>query len=143
MKNLLILLLIGFAAWKYLGPGAADDSAVASAIAAPNANGFSQVLAHEGAQPGVVYVFAARNCPKEAGQRADNMARELNRRGVRVQRISHVSFVWHDNSEATRQKQAQVSQMMKGELPIVILDGMGRANPDLDSVLAEVSRQSL
>ena len=140
MKNLILLLLIGYGVYYYLGQ---EQEPAASVAPVANANGFIQLPMHSGAANNVVYVMAALNCPKDAAQRAEELAFQLKRRGVVVQRISGVSFDLSPSPSLAeaQQKQREMDAVMTGTLPIVLINGMGRANPDLQSVLDEISRQ--
>lgn len=140
MKHLILLLLIGYGIYYYMGQQ--DETAAPVAMVA-NANGFVEMPMHIGAAHGVVYVMAALNCPKEAAQRAEELAFQLKRRGVVVQRISGVSFDLPPSPslQELQQRQRELNAVLAGQLPIVLFNGMGSANPDLESVLAEINRQ--
>jgi hypothetical protein len=91
------------------------------------------------AKPGKVLVMAAKNCPKADAQRANALAQDLADKGIAVERSDKVSFVIEstDSPEANN-----LSSIMNGPLPAVIVAGRARSKPTLDEVIAEVNRNS-
>jgi hypothetical protein len=87
-----------------------------------------------GADPKQVVVFAPENCPSEDAQRSDAMARDLMNRSIPSLRSHDISFTSSDPDPAI---QNRLNTVMNGELPIVIVNGKGKANPTLDQVVAE------
>lgn len=104
--------------------------------AKPSPNGFLPLPALEGAGPNQIVVFAPENCPSEDAQRADSLARELASRNIPSRRSHDVSFTANDPDPAIGQR---LNAVMSGQLPIVFVNGRGRANPTLEQVLAEFS----
>ncbi len=101
---------------------------------APSANGFLALPTLANAVSGQVLVFAPENCPKEDAARADDMARELTRRNIPVQRTHDVSFTSSDPDPRIGER---LNSVMNGALPIVFVKGKGKANPTLDEVMSE------
>lgn len=95
---------------------------------------FVPLPAARGHAPGTVYVVAARNCSREDAQRADQLASDLRKLGIPVQRVSDISFPVVDSSQV-----AQTRAVMEGRLPIVFVAGFAANNPALDEVLAQHS----
>ncbi|WP_242100256.1 hypothetical protein [Stutzerimonas stutzeri] len=91
-----------------------------------------------GARSGVVMVFAPVNCPSDAARRADELAAGLTRMGIAVQRSSHFST---ETTNPSAEQQAQLQRtvaVLNGGIPAVFFNGMGKANPTLDEVVAQV-----
>jgi hypothetical protein len=100
----------------------------------PSPNGFVALPTMAGGSPGQVVVFAPENCPSEAAARADSMARQLASRNIPSLRSHDVSFTATDPDPAIGER---LNSVMNGELPIVFVNGRGKANPTLDQVIAE------
>jgi hypothetical protein len=130
--QILIALALVFGGYKYWQHSTQEQApAAAASQSVASANGFVSLPQVEGQTPGAVLVFAAQDCPLEDAQRADSLASELSRSGVPVRRINDISFSG-DPAEAGR-----LSAVMNGALPIVFVNGRGKANPTLSEVLAE------
>jgi asparagine synthetase A len=83
-------------------------------------------------------VFAPVNCPSDEARRADELAAGLSRMGIAVQRSSHFST---ETSNPNAEQQAQLQRtvaVLNGGIPAVFFNGMGKANPTLDEVVAQV-----
>jgi hypothetical protein len=100
----------------------------------PSPNGFVALPALAGSSPGQVIVFAPENCPSEKAQQADELARQLASRNIPALRSHDVSFTSSDPDPAIG---IRLDSVMKGELPIVFVNGKGKANPTLEQVIAE------
>lgn len=102
--------------------------------------GFQPVLMPDGAKDNEVLIFAAVNCPHEEAQRADALAEDLTRKGIPNRRSSSFSL---NLKEPTAELQAAVKRttdVMNGTIPAVFINGMAKANPTLDEVVAEYER---
>lgn len=97
-------------------------------------NGFIPLPTLTNADPRQVVVFAPENCPQEASVRSDAMARDLITRSIPSVRSHDVTFT-SDNPEPGVQN--RLNAVMNGELPIVFVNGKGKANPTLEEVVAE------
>jgi hypothetical protein len=100
----------------------------------PSPNGFVALPTLAGGSPGQVVVFAPENCPSEKAQQADDLARQLASRNIPSVRSHDVSFSSSDPDPATG---VRLNSVMNGELPIVFVNGKGKANPSLEEVIAE------
>lgn len=87
-----------------------------------------------------VYILAPQNCPKEAGQRADALERELKRRGVPVERSSKGSVSARNISEEEKSKFSNTVEILNGTIPAVFVNGMAKTNPDIEEIIAEYRR---
>ena len=72
-------------------------------------------------------------------QRADRLAAELSRNGLRVVRIQKIDFDLPNVDQAVMDR---LNSIMKGKLPFVFVHGRGKANPTLEEVLAEYNGTS-
>jgi hypothetical protein len=80
-------------------------------LAAGDSNGFVAVVTTPDSPADTAVILAPLNCPSAQAKRADAMATQLSQMGV-----------------------------LGGESPIVIINGMAKANPTVDEVAAEFRR---
>jgi hypothetical protein len=101
-------------------------------------NGFVPVQTPAGTAPNTVLILAAVNCPSAAAQRADTMAKQLSDMHIPSSRANSYSLA------ITRREQLpllqQTSLVLGGEIPVVIVNGMAKANPTVDEVASEYRR---
>jgi hypothetical protein len=109
--------------------------ALASVMASADENGFIDVPPAQGQNPDTVYVVAAVNCPHEAAQRADRLAKDLNDQGIPVVRVNNVSFSGPGLDESAVKR---LNMVMNGPLPIVFVHGRAKPAATLEDVQAEV-----
>ena len=95
-------------------------------------NGFITIPKPANFQADSVIVLAAKNCSKAAAKRADLLVEELQRNDIPYTRAHRVDFSGFDPSLKNR-----LDSVLRGELPIVLFDGRGKANPTLSEVVAE------
>jgi len=100
----------------------------------PSVNGFVALPTLAGSSPGQVVVFAPENCPSEKARQADELAQQLTSRNIPSLRSHDVSFSSTDPDPAIGER---LNSVMNGELPIVFVNGKGKANPTLEQVIAE------
>jgi hypothetical protein len=103
--------------------------------AAADSNGFVPIVAASDTPPNTAVILAALNCPSAQAQRADAMAAKLHQLGIPNMRASNYSL-----SGITREQMPMVEQtsaVLGGEVPIVIINGMAKANPSISEVVAE------
>lgn len=94
--------------------------------------GFVSMPQPTGTSPDQVLIFAPRDCPSAAAQRARELSRELAARDVPHAQLEEANFDL-DSAEGA----AAVKRVMEGAVPIVFVHGRAKANPSLDDVLAE------
>jgi hypothetical protein len=107
-------------------------------LAAADSNGFVPVIMPDGAPQDTVLIFAALNCPSAQAQRANAMATRLKQMGIPSQRTSNYSV-----ANLTRDQMpilARTNAVMGGEIPIVLIKGVAKANPTIDEVVSEYRR---
>jgi hypothetical protein len=100
----------------------------------PSLNGFLALPTMADSNPRQVVVFAPENCPSEKARQADELARQLASRNIPSVRSHDVSFSSSDPDPSIGER---LNLVMNGELPIVFVNGKGKANPTLDEVIAE------
>lgn len=137
--RLLILLGaagLGYHLWQEHRAGGAGVAASAQ----DSPNGFIPAAMPSSARRNVVLIFAPVDCPSEAAQRADALASELTSRGIPNERSSSFSLTMNDPSAEERAAGERAVAVLRGEIPAVFLNGMGKANPSADEVAAEFHR---
>jgi hypothetical protein len=106
----------------------------------PSPNGFIATAMPEGARENTVLILAPVNCPSKAAQRADALSRELTKMSIPNKRGNSFSL---KISNPTPEQQASMQQavgVLRGEIPAVFVNGMGKANPTAEEVAAEYER---
>ena len=98
-------------------------------------NGFVPVTTPPGTPHDSVIILAALNCPSAAAQRADTMAKRLTEMGIPNTRANHYSASITDRDQLPLLQRTSV--VMGGEIPVVIVNGMAKANPTVDEVASE------
>jgi hypothetical protein len=98
-------------------------------------NGFVPVQTPPGTPADTVIILAALNCPSAAAQRADTMAKRLTEMGIPNTRANHYSASITDRDQLPLLQRTSV--VMGGEIPVVIVNGMAKANPTVDEVASE------
>jgi hypothetical protein len=104
-------------------------------LAFQDTNGFVPVKTPPGTPQDKVIIPAALNCPSAAAQRADTMATRLTEMGIPNTRANHYSASITDRDQLPLLQRTSV--VMGGEIPIVIINGMAKANPTVDEVASE------
>ena len=106
---------------------------------ATSPNGFVSVVMPNAAPRNTVIIFAPLNCPSDGAQRADALGNELTSRGVpNVRSDSYQAEVTNPtaNDEANLN---HTHDVINAGVPVVFINGRGRANPTLKEVIAEYS----
>jgi hypothetical protein len=101
-------------------------------------NGFVPIQTPPGTPTDKVIILAALNCPSAAAQRADTMAKHLTEMGIPNTRANHYSASITDRDQLPLLQRTSV--VMGGEIPVVIVNGMAKANPTVDEVASEFRR---
>jgi hypothetical protein len=107
-------------------------------LASADTNGFVSVVTDAGARADTAVILAPLNCPSAQAKRAVAMATQLERMGIPIRRANNysVSIVNRDQMPLLTRTNA----VMGGEIPIVIINGMAKANPTVDEVASEFRR---
>ncbi len=107
-------------------------------LAVSDSNGFVPVVMAAGTPPDTAVILAPLNCPSAQAQRADAMATELRQMGIPVQRSNNYSATITDRDQLPLL--THTNDVLGGDVPIVIIDGMAKANPSVDDVAVEFRR---
>jgi hypothetical protein len=108
--------------------------AASEPAAAATMSEFVKVPPPTGLKDDGVLIIAPKDCPSDAAQRADAMARELAEHGIPVTRSNNVSW---EISAPDPEAIARLNTVMAGEIPMVFVNGKAKANPSVDEVLHE------
>lgn len=107
---------------------------------AKDTHGFMLVPMPSNAVPNTVYIFAPLNCPKENAQRAAALAAKLNELGIPNIRTSHYGAQTFESTEENLAAFKRLDVVMRGEIPIALINGMGKANPTIEEVISEYNQ---
>ena len=140
MRLLKLLLVVGVAAFAYKSWDRYQQNRELAALAQQSPGGFIPVSMPSQAKAGQVYILAPLNCPSAEARRADELAARLNQLGIPAQRGSGYSLQLSAPSEQERANVERATHILKGPVPAVFVNGMGKSNPTLDEVLAEYRR---
>jgi len=103
-------------------------------------NGFLPVPMPEGAMRNTVLIFAPLNCPHEGAQRAEALSQKLTRLGIPNVRTSHYAAAAYEPNAEQIAIHKRLDLVMTGEIPIALINSMGKANPTVDELVAEYNR---
>ena len=135
MKILRLLFVVAVIAVAYNWWTNRQDQQSLAAMTSPN--GFVPVPMPSQAKTGNILIFAPDNCPREGAQRAEALHQALTELGINNVRTSRYSSQSFANTAEARAAYERLNHVMTGEIPIVLVNGMGKANPTLDEVVAE------
>ena len=120
--------------WPFAPSGASTAQANPSAP-------FEQVVMPTGLPADTVWIFSHRDCPTPDRRRAETLAAELQRLGIPHVYEDEANFSGLDQQTEKSPEWQQTRRLMEsGAYPVVMLDGVGKANPALDEVIAEYRR---
>ena len=94
----------------------------------------------EGSARNTVFVFAPINCPREGAQRARAMVQKLDDLGIANVLTDHYGAQVFEPNPETEVAFKLLNTVMTGDIPIVLINGVGKANPTIDEVVSEVRR---
>jgi hypothetical protein len=103
-----------------------------------DSNGFVPIQTPAGSPPDTVVILAALNCPSAAAKRADTMASRLTELGIPNARANQYSVSITDRAQLPLLQRTSI--VLRGEIPVVIINGMAKANPTVDDVASEFRR---
>jgi hypothetical protein len=135
MKILTSLIVVGavWGGYEYASRHHAAH-ALQEVLDGADAHGFVDVPPPANQRPDTIYVIAAQNCPREAAQQADRLAKELAAEGLPVVRASQVYYQMRQVDRATTDR---LTAVMTGPLPLVFFHARAAMNPALDQVVEE------
>jgi len=82
-----------------------------------------------------VVILGPANCSSAGAQRADSLAKALEKRGIPHTRSNQMGML--SGERPSKEQMDKVKAVMGGEVPIVFIRGRAKANPSLDEVLSE------
>lgn len=133
------VVVSGLCLWSVYAP-AGGISAVGGKVAkrldagkAGGSHGFIEIPAPDGQTSRGIVIFAPSNCPSDAAQRAEALARHLSAQGVPYVRSEHAEF----GNLASQDEVSKVMAVMNGSVPVVFVNGKAKANPTPEEVVAE------
>lgn len=139
----LAVAALGVLAWREYGPeggvralvGQLSDKVAASAPGGEGSSslGFVDVPLPDGQSGAGVVIFAPIDCPSDAAQRAEALARHLSAQGVPYVRSQNASFGHLGSQEEAN----RVMSVMNGPIPVVFVRMRAKANPSPEDVVAE------
>ncbi|MBL8522060.1 MAG: hypothetical protein JNN20_00075 [Betaproteobacteria bacterium] len=135
LRILVIVCLLGFG-YHWWGQRS-ERLAITRAM---DQNGFLPIPMPAGAEPGTVLIFAPVNCTKEAAQRAAVLSERLTSAGIPNLRTSQYGAQTFTPTEENHKAFKRLDIVMRGEIPIALVNGMGKANPTADEVIAVYKR---
>lgn len=103
-------------------------------------NGFLPVPMPEDTPRNTILIFAPENCPREGAQRARELSKNLSEMGIRNVMTSSYSAAVFEPTEEKLAGYKRLNIVMTGEIPIALVNGMGKANPSLDELVSEYER---
>jgi hypothetical protein len=124
----------GIHLWHVHQRAAIDRELMASA----DSNGFVSVVTPAGAPHDTAVIPAPLNCPSARAKQADAMAEQLRQMGIPVRRSNSYSATITDPAQMPLL--TRTNAVLGGEVPIVIINGMAKANPTVDEVALEFGR---
>lgn len=138
MRILRLILIVAALGGAYHLWGEYRERSAMKALMSPN--GFLPVPMPPDAEPGTVLLFTPLNCPREAAQRALALSQELTQLGISNKRTSHYPATSFEPNPETLASFKRLNKVMTGEIPIALINGMGKANPLVADVVAEYAR---
>lgn len=135
MKNLIIIAVVILGGYQFYNKLSSDGFFLSSS----NPNGFVQVMMPDDKRSGLVYIMAPENCPKDAGLRADALERELRRLRIPVARSSSGNISTPRTTADEEKRFKHAVRILRGEIPGVFINGMAKANPTIQEVVAQYS----
>jgi hypothetical protein len=139
MRLIYFAILVGFSSLAYVFWTKMEESRRINVHGSTySENGFVTLPGVLNQDKNTVYVIAPENCPRQSAIRARQLAQDLKNQGISVVETHRVNY-----SFTTRPSKEVIDRMngvMEGEIPIVMINGRGKANPSLGEVVAEYRR---
>jgi hypothetical protein len=131
-------VVAGICLWSVHAPEGGVSEVVAKATqridsGKAGGHGFVEIPAPDGQADRGVIIFAPADCPSDAAQRAEALARHLSAQGVPYLRSQNAEF----GSLASQDEVSKVLSVMNGPVPVVFVNGKAKANPTPEEVVAE------
>jgi uncharacterized protein YceK len=97
-------------------------------------NGFMSVPELTNVDSSGIVIVAAENCPRIGARRAETLAQELSKKGIKFVRTNSTQFNVSSPDSLDFKK---MEALMNAGTPIVFVKGKGKYNPTLDEVINE------
>jgi len=135
--TVLVLAVAAAALWQSYGSDGrlvvAVSGVAEKARPGKSSSGFAAIPMPDGMSSRGIVIFAPRNCPADAAQRAAALADYLSAR-----RIPHVQAdAANYNTLASQEEMSRVMAVMNGPIPVVYVNGKAKSNPTPQEVEAE------
>lgn len=129
---ILLLVAIGGGVWKC---GFSNKIGTQWAIPTDemDAYGFATVPLPDGMSSRGIVIFTPANCPSDAAQRAESLARYLSSKGIAYAKSTSAEY----NNLSSREEVDRVLAIMNGPIPVVYVNGKAKANPTPEEVEGE------
>jgi hypothetical protein len=85
--------------------------------------------------PDRLLILAPPYCPSAEGQRADELVRLLNADGIPCRRSGNAPV--SAEREPTKEEFDRMDRILRGEAPVVFINGRAKNNPDIADVEGE------
>ncbi len=141
--TVLAIAALGILVWREYGPkggveALAEQVSDKVAASAPDgggssSHGFVDMPLPDGQSGSGVVIFAPVNCPSDAAQRAEALARHLSAQGVPYVRSQDANF----GNLSSQEEANRVMAVMEGGIPVVFVRARAKANPSPEDVVAE------
>lgn len=137
MRLLLILIVLG-GVWKFYFDRDVDlDQAVAEQ---GTPEGFVPVYMPDAASSGAVYIMTPPNCPSDKAQRARDLARQLDARGIPYTTgSSYQGRITDPDQESVAAMERGLAVVDEGP-PAVFVNGYGKSDPTTSDVIQVYKR---
>ena len=135
LRVLAVVALLGLGAhwWGQRNERMAIDRAM-------DQSGFLPVPMPAGAERDTVLIFAPLNCPKEAAQRATTRSEKLAAASIPNVKTAHYGAQTYEPTVENHAAFKRLDVVMRGEIPIVLINGLGKANPTADEIISVYNR---
>jgi len=135
-KSLLITVVIasGAYAWHHSHHAEVSDT---DGDERDDRVGFVEIAPSADAPSNTVVILAPQNCTSAQAKRADLMVEQLRKMGIPVTRLDHYSV---QNASLPQPMIWRTNAVLTGKVPIVVVNGMAKANPRVSEVAAEYQR---
>jgi hypothetical protein len=88
----------------------------------------------DGAEKNKVLILAPVNCPSAAAKRADSLADQLEKMGIPVARSNSFALRINNPSDEDKASMERAASVLRGDIPAVFINGMGKSNPSAEEV---------
>lgn len=133
-----LALILGLIGLGMQGWNKYSETRALAAVTSPN--GFLPVPMPADTPRNTILIFAPINCPRENAQRARDLSKKLTDLGIANILTSRYPALAFEPTEERIASFKRLNVVMTGEIPIALVNGMGKANPSLDELVSEYQR---